>query len=74
MLGAAKGAFLPEFLNRIDEIVTFDALTSEQTERIARLMVDRVAERLRFEREIELELEVDDARSASSPVTASTRS
>ena len=26
MLDAAKAAFLPEFLNRIDEIVTFDAL------------------------------------------------
>ncbi len=26
MLEAAKAAFLPEFLNRIDEIVTFDAL------------------------------------------------
>ena len=54
MLAAAKGAFLPEFLNRIDEIVTFAALTPEQTERIARLMVDRVAERLRLERGIEL--------------------
>jgi ATP-dependent Clp protease ATP-binding subunit ClpA len=26
MLAAAKSAFLPEFLNRIDEIVTFRAL------------------------------------------------
>jgi ATP-dependent Clp protease ATP-binding subunit ClpC len=59
MVAAAKGAFLPEFLNRIDEIVTFHALTPEQVERIARLMVDRVAERLRLERGIELE--VDDA-------------
>ena len=32
MLAAAKGAFLPEFLNRIDEIVTFRPLTGEQVE------------------------------------------
>ena len=30
MRDAAKAAFLPEFLNRIDEIVTFSALTPEQ--------------------------------------------
>jgi ATP-dependent Clp protease ATP-binding subunit ClpC len=59
MEAAAKAAFLPEFLNRIDEIVTFRALTPEEVERIARLMVERVAERLRTERGIELE--VDDA-------------
>ena len=47
MLAAAKAAFLPEFLNRIDEIVTFESLTPEQVERIARQMVDRVADRLR---------------------------
>ena len=57
MLSAAKGAFLPEFLNRIDEIVTFRALTPEQVERIARLMVERVADRLREERGIELKVD-----------------
>ena len=35
MLAAAKAAFLPEFLNRIDEIVTFAPLTPAQVERIA---------------------------------------
>ncbi|MEA2395823.1 MAG: ATP-dependent Clp protease ATP-binding subunit ClpC [Solirubrobacteraceae bacterium] len=59
MRDAAKQAFLPEFLNRIDEIVSFRALTHEHVRLIARLMVDRVADRLRDEREIELE--VDDA-------------
>jgi ATP-dependent Clp protease ATP-binding subunit ClpC len=54
MLEAAKGAFLPEFLNRIDEIVTFRALTPDQVERIAHLLVAQVAERLRAERGIEL--------------------
>jgi ATP-dependent Clp protease ATP-binding subunit ClpC len=55
MLEAAKRAFLPEFVNRIDEIVTFRALTPEQVERIAGLMVARVAERLVTEHGIELE-------------------
>jgi ATP-dependent Clp protease ATP-binding subunit ClpC len=56
MLEAAKRAFLPEFINRIDEIVTFRALTSEQIERIARLIVERVAKRLDAERDVELEV------------------
>jgi ATP-dependent Clp protease ATP-binding subunit ClpC len=56
MLAAAKGAFLPEFVNRIDEIVTFRALTPEQVETIAGLVVERIAERLRTERGIELEV------------------
>jgi ATP-dependent Clp protease ATP-binding subunit ClpC len=56
MLAAAKGAFLPEFLNRIDEIVTFEALTGEQVHEIAGLVVGRVAERLRAERGVELEV------------------
>jgi ATP-dependent Clp protease ATP-binding subunit ClpC len=59
MRDAAKGTFLPEFLNRIDEIVTFRPLNAEQVELIARQMVDRVADRLRAERGIGLE--VDDA-------------
>jgi ATP-dependent Clp protease ATP-binding subunit ClpC len=59
MRSAAKSAFLPEFLNRIDEIVTFRPLAAAQVERITRLIVDRVADRLRAERAIELE--ADDA-------------
>jgi ATP-dependent Clp protease ATP-binding subunit ClpC len=54
MVGAAKAAFLPEFLNRIDEIVTFKALERDQVERIATQMVARVADRLRVERGIAL--------------------
>jgi ATP-dependent Clp protease ATP-binding subunit ClpC len=57
MLSAAKSAFLPEFLNRIDEIVTFQPLTGEQVERIASLMVERVAARLHAERGISLEVD-----------------
>jgi ATP-dependent Clp protease ATP-binding subunit ClpC len=55
-LEAAKRAFLPEFLNRIDEIVVFEPLTETQIQRIGELLVDRIAQRLREEREIELVL------------------
>ena len=57
MLDAAKSAFLPEFLNRIDEVVTFKALGEEQVATIAQLIVGRVADRLRAERRIELEVD-----------------
>ena len=57
MLQAAREAFLPEFLNRIDEIVTFHPLTGEHVEAITRMIVDRVIERLREERGIELEVD-----------------
>jgi ATP-dependent Clp protease ATP-binding subunit ClpC len=53
---AAKSAFLPEFLNRIDEIVTFDSLTPEQVEQIAGHVVAGTAERLLTERGIALEV------------------
>jgi ATP-dependent Clp protease ATP-binding subunit ClpC len=59
MEDAAKQAFLPEFINRIDEIVTFESLTPEHVERIAAQMVDRVAERLHQERGIELSVETE---------------
>jgi len=57
MLAAAKRAFLPEFLNRIDEIVVFEALTEEQVGQIGELLCERIAERLRDERGIELEVD-----------------
>jgi ATP-dependent Clp protease ATP-binding subunit ClpC len=57
MLAAAKSAFLPEFLNRIDEIVTFRPLTAEQVERIASLICERVGERLFEQRGISLAVE-----------------
>ncbi len=55
MLAAAKGAFLPEFVNRIDELVVFDALGAEQIERIGELIVGRVEARLEDERGIRLD-------------------
>jgi ATP-dependent Clp protease ATP-binding subunit ClpC len=59
MREAAKSAFLPEFLNRLDEIVTFAALTPAQVERIAELVVARTAARLREERGITLEVDAE---------------
>ena len=54
---AAKSAFLPEFLNRIDDIVTFRSLTTDQVATIAGLLIGQVADRLRDERGIELEVD-----------------
>jgi ATP-dependent Clp protease ATP-binding subunit ClpC len=54
MLEAAKRAFLPEFVNRIDEVVVFEALTEAQIGAIGELMIERIAARLRAERGIEL--------------------
>ena len=57
ILEAAKRAFLPEFLNRIDEIVVFEPLTEAQVEQIGALICARVAARLREERGVELQVE-----------------
>jgi ATP-dependent Clp protease ATP-binding subunit ClpC len=54
MLEAAKRAFLPEFLNRIDEIVAFEPLAEAQITLIAELLVSRIAERLDTEHGIKL--------------------
>ena len=43
---ALKKAFRPEFLNRLDDIIVFDALTSEQIHKIVDLMVREVEKRL----------------------------
>jgi len=47
--------FRPEFLNRIDEVVTFEQLTREQLSEIVELQLGRLRERL-AERKIELEV------------------
>jgi ATP-dependent Clp protease ATP-binding subunit ClpC len=57
MMAAAKAAFLPEFLNRIDDVVTFASLDEEQVAQIGSMIVARVADRLREERRIELEVD-----------------
>jgi ATP-dependent Clp protease ATP-binding subunit ClpC len=57
MFDAAKRAFLPEFLNRIDEIVVFEPLTEPEVRQISELICARVADRLREEQGIELTVE-----------------
>jgi ATP-dependent Clp protease ATP-binding subunit ClpC len=57
MRAAAKRAFLPEFLNRIDEVVVFEPLTEAQVERIGELLCVRISERLQAERGVELTVE-----------------
>ena len=43
---ALKKTFRPEFLNRVDEIIIFDPLTSEEIQQIVDLMVKEVESRL----------------------------
>jgi ATP-dependent Clp protease ATP-binding subunit ClpC len=57
MLAAAKGAFLPEFLGRIDDIVVFEPLTETQVQQIGELLCARIADRLREQRGVELEVD-----------------
>ena len=49
-----RGSFRPEFINRIDEIIVFRALSEEQLLDITRLLLDRLARRLHAQR-IEVE-------------------
>ena len=48
-----KDLFRPEFINRVDELIVFHALTEEDIEQITDLMLRQVADRLK-EREIKL--------------------
>ena len=47
MMQILKRSLRPEFLNRIDEIIVFHALTKEQIAEIARLLLERTERRLR---------------------------
>jgi ATP-dependent Clp protease ATP-binding subunit ClpB len=58
VLDVVRSAFKPEFLNRLDEVVVFDALTSEELARIVDLQVAALAARLADRR---LTLTVTDA-------------
>ncbi len=58
VMDLVRQAFKPEFVNRLDEIVVFDALSAEQLARIVDLQVGLLAARLRDRR---LTLTVTDA-------------
>ena len=47
VMKAVKDVFRPEFINRVDEMIVFHALTEENICSIARLMLRQVADRLR---------------------------
>jgi len=46
LMDVLRGSFRPEFINRIDEIIVFRALTDEQLAEITELLLDRLARRL----------------------------
>ncbi len=57
IMDAVKMAFKPEFINRLDDVVIFDPLTSEQLRGIVDIQVRNLAERLEARR---LVLDVSD--------------
>ena len=58
VMAAVRAHFKPEFLNRLDDIIMFDALDMGEIEQIVRLQVGQLGERLASRR---LTLEVTDA-------------
>ncbi|MCJ7857244.1 ATP-dependent chaperone ClpB [Corynebacterium kalidii] len=57
VMNAVKAAFKPEFINRLDDVVIFDALSAEQLTSIVEIQVAQLAERLAARR---LDLQVTD--------------
>ncbi|WP_193107225.1 ATP-dependent Clp protease ATP-binding subunit [Brachybacterium sp. FME24] len=58
VMQVVRASFKPEFLNRLDDVVMFDALSREQLSRIVSLQIAEVATRLEDRR---ISLEVDEA-------------
>ena len=58
VIEVVRGHFKPEFLNRLDDIVVFDSLTTEDLAKIVDIQVNSLAERLAGRR---LTLQVTDA-------------
>ena len=50
-----KKRFKPEFINRIDEIIIFRTLDKEQVRGIARLLLAKLADRVKKAQDIELD-------------------
>jgi len=50
VMSVVRGAFKPEFLNRLDEVVIFDALTKDELAHIVDLQVRAISTRLRDRR------------------------
>jgi ATP-dependent Clp protease ATP-binding subunit ClpC len=58
VLGEVKRTFNPEFINRLDEIIIFDALSDEDLAQITRLLVAQLSENLK-EKGIGIEIRSD---------------
>ena len=58
VMSVVRGAFRPEFLNRLDDIVMFEPLTREDLRRIVAIQLERLARRLASRR---ISVEVTDA-------------
>jgi ATP-dependent Clp protease ATP-binding subunit ClpB len=46
VLATVRASFKPEFLNRLDDVIIFDALSTEELTKIVDLQIDRLARRL----------------------------
>jgi ATP-dependent Clp protease ATP-binding subunit ClpB len=46
VMGAVRKAFKPEFLNRLDDVIVFDALSTGELTQIVDLQIDKLAARL----------------------------
>ena len=57
-MSTVRSAFKPEFLNRLDEVVIFDALDEDELGQIVTLQVASMAARLKDRR---IKLEVDES-------------
>lgn len=55
---ALKNTFKPEFLNRLDEVITFNALTPEDVEKIVDIQLEELQERL-DKKDIDIEVNQD---------------
>ena len=64
VMSEVRQVFRPEFLNRVDEIIVFHSLEQEHIDKIAMLMMDNVARRLK-ERGIDLEITPEAARTVA---------
>jgi ATP-dependent Clp protease ATP-binding subunit ClpC len=58
VLGEVKRTFNPEFINRLDEIIVFEALTDGDLQRIAQLLVEQLNVNL-ADRQLRIELSGD---------------
>jgi ATP-dependent Clp protease ATP-binding subunit ClpC len=58
VMGEVKRTFNPEFINRVDEIIIFDALSEDDLVRITRLLVEQLNQNLK-EKSIRIEIRDD---------------